>query len=332
MNKAHPIQVEAFAPVEWDGSVSLGYKRDETTNEGNWGLEGEIKVTRNEESWSLGASEEKQGGNLSSQLFENMQTFLNKIFSKICNIKSDYGDIKITPPLLEISGGVSNKELDGKYNVDTKGEIKIGMNPLLGITAEAKILNWLIAIASGPFKDFLLMVKDRIAQGHHGKNFEAQADVDIIFSAGMEIEGDVSWHKEKQQPWKPKGKISDEIPLKMEGYAEGKIRVFRLIAAAGIKAGAESAVGIDFKAGADEEQPNANMQLYFNGLTVYYTTYRECDIVGKDSTNKKSSFIPSSNIEKQVNFNKTYKGQYEVFKPSYWPEKPKVIKLTEGTL
>lgn len=351
-NDAHEVAIEAFAPIEWEGSVAVGYKfdtqKDSNFNQnqgwkklktkGEWILEGSISVKRNEEKWTLGADAEKEGSHyskhmLTKQLFSHVQSFLDKIAAKLGSIKSDYGEIDITWPKLELNGKMKNIEIPDKYQTDTKGHIKIDMNPLIGITAEAKILNWLIFIASGTlFGKFLLKVKRAAAEGHKGKNVGAQADVNIILSAGMKIKGHVSWHKELQEPWKPKGEINDEIPLKLEGHAEGSVHLFIIKAKAGVEAGAKSAVGIKLKAGTETGNPTANMQLYFHGLVVYYSAYY--DFEAQNIKHEKSTIPPSQthHDSKKISFKKEYKNKYELFEPVYWPNKPKVMKLTEGAL
>jgi type VI secretion system secreted protein VgrG len=309
------VEIEAFAPTEWKGNITLGGDP--------WKLQGDIRVKRDDQEWTLGANSQKQR----PHIFAHIQSFLDKIIPKLKSMKN-YVEVKFDMPQLQLSGGVKNQELAEQFKVDTKGQIDIGMNPLFGIYVNAKILNWLIAIAGeGTLGNFLVKIKERAAQGYSGKHLGAQADIDIIFSAGMTIEGNASWSKSLKQPWQAKDSISGKIPLELKGYAEGRVRVFKCFAAAGIEAGGKSEIGVNFKPGADEQGPTVDTQFYFNGLTIYWATYHE---IGKLKTAQgKGSW--KSQFDK-IKFNLHSRNQYSLFEPVYWPDKPKLIYLNRGAL
>ena len=230
-----------------------------------------------------------------------------------------------------------NKELEGSHKVDLEGEITVGMHPFFGIHAKAKILNWLILAAGttigGPggteLAKFLVKVKEKAAKGYDGKHVGASADINIDFTVGAEIKGDVSWKKQFGASWQTNGEIKGEIPLELKGYAEGTVRIFSLKACAGVKAGSKTAIGVKFKAGQDESCPNVHCQFYFNGLIVYYAVYSH---IGKNSSKQGSKSWGASPKKEVKTKDMEYTHQYKLFDSAVWPSEPKVIALNTGAL
>jgi hypothetical protein len=122
------VTVDVYPPVKWEGELSLGYKFDKeaakqeidqksdamyasggkTNNagaaqtedrtesieqKGSWALEGSLSVTRNNESWSLEGSEEKESGGgskhkVSDVIFKAARHVMDKIAPLIASMNT----------------------------------------------------------------------------------------------------------------------------------------------------------------------------------------------------------------------------------------------------
>ncbi len=353
-NDAHPIEVEAFAPVSWEGSVEVGYLeettantncKDESATAGKWGMRGSISVSRNEQTWVLGQEKETgsyQPHDLTKQLFGKIQDFLNNIAPKLGTLHGYNTDIKFYWPNLKLSGKVNNVESKSSYAVETEGHINIGLDPLIGIEAETDVLAWIIDAAgafAGPpgivLAKFLNVVRKKAADGHNGKYVSIQADISIMLSASMVIKGDVGWKKQLGTPWQADGKlVKASIPIKLEGNADVRIRIFKFKAASGAKLGIKSEVGVQLMSFVNNNQPSVHTQFYFNGLMVYWAVYTSTGYNPKHTKQKARSFNAQDSGSSSDKNSPKLKDKHhcELLKRHTWPKDPSEIKLNSGGL
>lgn len=338
------LVIEAVAPVQWQGQVSLGFQHqpqhsseaqqhqdwEDQKTQGTWGLSGSISVKRNSETWSLGASTEQAGGTLHQQIFQNMQKFLNHLLPFFSSLKSNYVSANIIWPQLTLGGQMQNVEYKDKYGVTVEGEVYIECTPLIGVGINLDIINWITAILGGPFGEFIVNVKERLAEEVGGRYVNAQAELSLILSINSTIEGGAKWQKTAEGKWKTLGKngknkswssaakLEGDLDISLTGKVEGQFKFFMIKVAGGIIASGKSGVSVALIAKIANDKPSVCPQFGFNGLVVYWAVFYQVSI---SKVGRRRSFAPPSEDKKtSIDYEKKLDHSYTIIEPKYWPE------------
>jgi type VI secretion system secreted protein VgrG len=352
--------IESFAPVEWDGEISVGYSyethKDSNFNQnqgwkklkvhGQWELDGSISVKRNSSTWKLGATGDKDGGHnkdhkLTKGIFDGMQNFLSDIAPFFGKVKGSCVDAKITWPNLKLKGNVSNVESAKSYQVGYGGNIGISLDPLIGLEVDVNIFNLLLETATGGLGAFLVRIKKYVAQkGVSVGGVNVKAELEAVFKATGQIGGDLTWQKQIDKDWQVSGDANGKVGLSLDGTIKADAQVFKLFSAsASLEVGANSSIEVIYEAATSrsdtgDDSPAANMFLTFNGLVVYYSAY--FDLKPKKnskSTNGHRSSAPNNSSKddtKTPDYKLSHKHKCILIKPKTWPEKKEHILLNTG--
>jgi hypothetical protein len=250
------------------------------------------------------------------------------VFSEIGNL-----EISIDYPNIGFNYTYKTVEIEDDYGTDYSYSLKFIADPLIRIKGETDILNWLLTVVTGPLKNFLIYLKERLSEGW-GKKDEryVKADFGIKVSVSGEICGELNWEKLKKQAVKDarkEGNIDLSIPVSIEGVAELDGDIFVFSAGAGVKVGAKTAVGAQLYAAQDDIEPYhiyAQGQLRWEGITVYYSYY----IHNKFKIASPPQDRMANRSDANLNMDKEPSTKCEIFPPKYWPEKPGKHEILGG--
>lgn len=344
--------IEAFPKVEWKGEISVVFShephKDSNFNQqrgysklrvnGRWKVEANVKVSCDDRTWTLGLPTVKttaghyRENKLDSAIFRGIQGFLDKvtpIFTSLIDTvgtSSAFGQIVIEWPNLKLSGNLRNEETNAAATVKCVGAMALALDPLLELGVKIDILNWIIVWFSAGIGKFLVDVKQRVADGLGGDLAEVKAEIAILLEVVGKIKGTLGWQSDGVQ-WETSGEVSMELPISIEGKASAEVRVFVFKAGAGAKAGARTSIGAKLKGEPSERGPAFGGQLYFGGITVYYSYYYE--IGGATIKGSKPKPKPSKKLDpSDASFKDEYEHEEVLVESVAWPAEPTRTSLT----
>jgi LysM repeat protein len=345
--------IEAFPKVEWSGELSVGFSHEthEDSNfnrnqgysklkvNGQWKIEGSIKISCDERSWTLGLPSVKtttghyKDNKIDAALFRGIQGFLDKVtpvFTSLIDTfgkSSAYGKIDIGWPKLKVSGKICNEEKEKDARVRCAGEVTFALDPLLSLGVKIDILNWIIIYFSAGIGKFLVDLKTRAAEGVGTSWAGVKAEISIMLEVRGEIKGSLTWQA-NDEGWKTSGEVGIEIPVSIEGKAAAEFRVFVFKAGAGVKAGAKTSIGAKLKAEPGERGPALGGQLYFGGIKVYYTYYYEVGGATMHTTVPKPKPKPGTKLDpSDLSLKDEYERSEMLVEPAAWPPEPALTSL-----
>lgn len=288
--------IEVFPDVGWNIDVAFGYSRKHeisysgadrkyySKQETKFGLTGELSGHYNQLEWKIGGEQ---------PLFPKLEKFLNDtlpFFEALGEAKesdksvSDIATVDIRWPSLKLSGGLNNKESSDDYYVYPEGNFKIAFAPLIGADVEINILPILLKAAKtsgGPagyaLAKFIEKCLDYLDEGAGGDDINIKAQLEIKCVIKAAIEGFLEWKWEKPKgDVNPGGEVGGRLEIGIEGKAQAETKVFFVQMAAGVMAGIKSAVGAKLTgAKGDNGEAQFGGELYFEGITAYYSYFYE---------------------------------------------------------
>jgi len=258
---------------------------------------------------------------------------------------SHLGKIELKLPKLSLGGGIENKEVPGKYDVDLVGEIKVAFDPLLELDFEIDILNWLIAFLGPGLGTFLLKIKDEAQKGVGScsedgkeKKFGMAANVNINLTANGKIKGSAIWKKEIDGDWNFDGKTVTSLTLALSGNAGGYVKAFHIQAGGGAYTYAETGFELILKPGAvycensKRHLPGITIQTGFRGLTIYYIYYRDYSYSNSLTPTRSAEPPSNSEIKRKISVEHKYMKSAVIIHEKLWPSKPWTVPISSGVI
>jgi hypothetical protein len=160
-------------------------------------------------------------------------------------------------------------------------ELSFGAEPLLKMTGKCDILETLIGALgkAGPaaymISKVLLAAKQACKEGvKAGKSTQVSGDIAMELSASGECSllAKCSWTG--QEPAECSGEARGEVAISLEGKAEASASVLCVKFKKGYKLGAKSGIVLTGTIGADDDGTFLTGKFQFNGLQIYYASYR----------------------------------------------------------
>lgn len=330
------VSIEAYSSLECEGKIAVGYSHGTQKNsnfnqqhgykklkvDGEWEVEGKLSIACGKEKKEFGGAVKYEGGHykdnaIDNYLFKNIQCFLDKVTPFLSTIKSDYAEVAINWPKLELACNLKNQESAGAFDVVYVGSIELAFSPLIGADLKVDILSILIAAAGGgAFGAFLLKIRKNAEDIKVGGSVSVGAEVKIIFSIGGNISGKLGWKWAGEKSTGGEGEIKGAIPISLEGKAEAHFDSFFIKFAGGAKMGAKSEIGAKLTAESGGHEPEFSGKLYFSGVTIYYAYYMKFE--QGEQLGSQTRALRKSNEPKESSTE--FANSFEWIQPAEWPE------------
>jgi len=138
--------------------------------------------------------------------------------------------------------------------------------------------------------DILFSVKTglRNSVGNEDNAFYLKADVAILASMGVDVNGEVSIKGRNEKYEEGQGKFEINVPLKVEGQAFIEGAVFYTKFKKGYIVGARSGFGGSVILGADSKGVYSASGFFFTGIYLYYAKYTDAKRTLKSADKWKS--------------------------------------------
>lgn len=340
--------VHCFPTFEWSGKIEAGmehkYNEVGLLEDREFSFGGEIKYVRDGNTTKFGGK--STSTNNKEVSFPKLESLLASITSKMDDIKnknqeaalkkagktlsdfkqesgsSNLVNVAIKPPKIALGGGVKLAESSKTGKVGMEGSVSLDLAPLIGMTVDTDLLDWLIMTFSGGLGAFLLKVKGLAARSkakqaeiaNSGvlstsakeemnkqlKDKEGKAIFDaelyVKFIVDGSIEAKCEWKKDVDNSWfsvegDKTASASAKITFKLEAVAKAKAEAFCVKISVGAEmhvAGAKSSaegIGIETTlfATTAENKPALGGNIRFTGMAIYFTSWAEAGIKSAES-------------------------------------------------
>lgn len=363
------FQVEVFPKRKWSGEVSVGYempvdtktvtyavlnKKGEKTGEktakaydvnkkGYLKIEGKFEGSFAGKTTSFTPPSYKKDYTSQStdKAFSGLNHFFGKILPKLNVIlSSPLVEIKPLWPNITFSGSCENFEVPNKYNVDRKGSIELGFNPLFGLSGTADLLNWLIvggasALGMPTVGLKLAKLKKKAEKGYNGKIFGGSAKASIDLKIGGKVSGGFQWDIIPEAQDEVSGKVRSDLDIEIKGEISGKVRVLIVSYSAGAYIKANTGVAGELSGKFYGDEPGFDGKLIFKGIIIEAVIYS--GIEGEKSVTKKRGGRGDDNREfseeiqiEDASFKEEDKvWRFELVPKAEWPSSDKTV-ITQG--
>ncbi len=344
--------VHCYPTLEWSGTIYAGmeqkYNAVGLLEDRELSIGGEIKYVRNGNTTKFGGKKTSTGNKEVS--FPKLESLLASITSQMDDIKNknqeialkkagkthsdfkegtgsdDLINVKVKPPKIALGGGLKLAESSKTGSVGMEGSVTLDLAPLIGMTVDTDLLDWLIMTFSGGLGAFLLKIKGLAARSkakqaeitNSGvltstakkdmakelKDKEGKAIFDAELYVKFIVDGEISakceWKKDVDNSWlsvegDKTASASAKITFKLEAIAKAKAEAFCIkisigaeLHVAGAKSSAEG-IGIEttLYATTAENKPALGGNIRFTGMAIYFTSWAEAGVKTVESVDDK---------------------------------------------
>lgn len=357
--------VHCFPTFEWSGKIKAGmehkYNEVGMLEDREFSFGGEIKYVRDGNTTTFGGK--STSSNNKEVSFPKLESLLASITSKMDDIKNknqeialkkagktlsdfkansgskDLVNVEVKPPKIALGGGIKLAESSKTGDVGMEGSVTLDLDPLIGMTVDTDLLDWLIMTFSGGLGAFLLKVKGLAARSkakqaeiaNSGvlssaakkdmakelKDKEGKAIFDAELYVKFIVDGSISakceWKKDIDNSWlsvegDKTASASAKITFKLEAVAKAKAEAFCVkisigaeLHVAGAKSSAEG-IGVETTlfATTAENKPALGGNIRFTGMAIYFTSWAEAGIKTAKSDSKIDEVLDRDDEEEEV--------------------------------
>ena len=301
------FQVEVFPKRKWSGEISVGYEMPidtktvtyavlnkkgkkigektakvyDVNEKGYLKIEGKFEGSYAGKTTSFTPPSYKKDYTSQStdKAFNSLNHFFGKILPKLNVIlSSPLVEIKPLWPNITFSGSCENFEVPSKYNVDRKGSIELGFNPLFGLSGTADLLNWLIvggasALGMPTVGLKLAKLKKKAEKGYNGKIFGGSAKASIDLKIGGKVSGGFQWDIIPEAQDEVSGKVRSDLDIEIKGEISGEVRVLIVSYRAGAYLKGSTGVAGELSGKFYGDEPGFDGKLIFKGIIIEAVVY-----------------------------------------------------------
>lgn len=309
------FQVEVFPKRKWSGEISVGYefsgkekivsysvldKNNKVTEvkqvrsydvdtKGYLKVEGKLEgnFAGKKTSFEFPSYKSKSSSQTADTAFSKLNSFFENILPRLNLIfSSPLVEIRPQWPKITFGGSCENFEVPDKYNVDRKGTIELGFNPLLGMEGKADILDWLIvggaSMLGMPTVGLkLAKLKGKAEKGYRGKYFSAAAKASIDITVGGKVSGGLKWDIIPEEWDEVSGSVRTDLDFEIKGEISGEVRVLIVSYRAGAYLKGSTGVAGELTGKFYGEELGFDGKLIFKGIIIEAVVYSGFD--GKKS-------------------------------------------------